>query len=477
MAQPANGGPLGTAADDRQGPLLPLHAAASRFSPQTPEPQGARGPPLAANPFSAGYEILGVLGALQEASEAQPAAATAAAAPAATADFPVGSPSCIAPCSTGPCGGPLSSFEQWMRPVYGDTAQPCAARRWDGASDGAPPGPPSHLEGSVSTAEGPCSPSCGASAERSGGPLPLSEAHSCWPSSAAASSSHLPQQNDESPGPDLPVGAPEGSVGTSPPLCTEGGPGAPPLARQASCADSLQRSCIGQEKELVHASSAASVCPVSMPVGVCSGASGAPSEGPLPVCVGGGSAAAAELKSPQEGPRRPCLVLLDLDNTLIPTGWMLACWRRMQLYFGLQQAVACIRKGLEQAALVQALEALFDDLGRLRRRRHTQIVIVTNAGLRTVQEFYLRLCLPELKELCEREKVYIHSTEHFAPRVGPIPPMTEEEAFCEFYTALKVLHISTLIPTDCKTNSPAAAAHADAAAAADGGKPLLLLGC
>ncbi|KAL8452446.1 hypothetical protein Emag_002351 [Eimeria magna] len=137
------------------------------------------------------------------------------------------------------------------------------------------------------------------------------------------------------------------------------------------------------------------------------------------------------------GPRRPCLVLLDLDNTLIPTGWIMACWRKMQVYFGLQQAVACIRKGLEQAELVEALRALFDDLRALRERRHTQIVIVTNAGLRTVQEFYLKMCLPELKELCEREKVYIHSTEHFARRVGPIPPMTEEEAFCEFYTALK----------------------------------------
>lgn len=142
--------------------------------------------------------------------------------------------------------------------------------------------------------------------------------------------------------------------------------------------------------------------------------------------------------APHGGLRRPCLVLLDLDNTLIPTGWIMACWRKMQVYFGLQQAVACIRKGLEQAELVRALRALFDDLRLLREKRHTQIVIVTNAGLRTVQEFYLKMCLPELKELCEREKVYIHSTEHFARRVGPIPPMTEEEAFCEFYTALKV---------------------------------------
>lgn len=145
----------------------------------------------------------------------------------------------------------------------------------------------------------------------------------------------------------------------------------------------------------------------------------------------------SETRDFTEGPRRPCLVLLDLDNTLIPTGWIMACWRKMQVYFGLQQAVACIRKGLEQAELVGALRALFDDLRILRERRHTQIVIVTNAGLRTVQEFYLKMCLPELKELCEREKVYIHSTEHFARRVGPIPPMTEEEAFCEFYTALK----------------------------------------
>lgn len=150
-------------------------------------------------------------------------------------------------------------------------------------------------------------------------------------------------------------------------------------------------------------------------------------------------ATGAFFRDPVGGPRRPCLVLLDLDNTLIPTGWIMACWRKMQLYFGLQQAVAFIRRGLEEAELVGALRSLFDDLRELRERRHTQIVIVTNAGLRTVQDFYLKMCFPELRELCERERVYIHSTEHFASRVGPIPPMTEEEAFCEFYTALKVL--------------------------------------
>ncbi|KAL8437817.1 hypothetical protein ACSSS7_000698 [Eimeria intestinalis] len=195
----------------------------------------------------------------------------------------------------------------------------------------------------------------------------------------------------------------------------EGPPGRSDHERESSCSSPR-----GGEGERLGADATESACSPGGAKQVGPPAVGAPNEGP-----------------PAGGPRRPCLVLLDLDNTLIPTGWIMACWRKMQVYFGLQQAVACIRKGLEQAELVDALRSLFDDLRALRERRHTQIVIVTNAGLRTVQEFYLKMCLPELKELCEREKVYIHSTEHFARRVGPIPPMTEEEAFCEFYTALK----------------------------------------
>ncbi|CDI86621.1 hypothetical protein, conserved [Eimeria praecox] len=430
--QPAKGGPLGTA-EDRQGPLLPPHAphaphaGASCFgTSSTPERQAAPGPPLSSNPFPAGYdELLGVFKALEEASVAEAAAAPAAAAP----DFPVGSPHCKAPCTSGAHEGSLSSFEQWMRPIYGQLSQSSVTRRCDGA----PPGAPFRSEGPQGTSEGPSSPPPCSPADRSpGGHLPVSEARSCWPPSGAVSSPCLHPPHSEGLSNPLSLTASEEGL-EGPPVDTLGGPGAP-------------------DKD----SSGAPPAPVgppsgppgvrSAPAGVGSGSPqylGAPLGAPQ---EGAGLGRATEIRGKGEGPRRPCLVLLDLDNTLIPTGWIMACWRKVQLYFGLQQAVACIRKGLEEAALVAALEALFDDLRKLRQQRHTQIVIVTNAGLRTVQEFYLRLCLPELKELCDREKVYIHSTEHFADRVGPIPPMAEEEAFCEFYTALKVHRVGPIPP-------------------------------
>eukprot|EP00920_Eleutheroschizon_duboscqi_P030733 GHVT01074248.1.p1 GENE.GHVT01074248.1~~GHVT01074248.1.p1 ORF type:complete len:783 (+),score=127.90 GHVT01074248.1:319-2349(+) len=71
------------------------------------------------------------------------------------------------------------------------------------------------------------------------------------------------------------------------------------------------------------------------------------------------------------------------------------------------------------------------------KKLHHQVVIVTNAGLKTVENFYLRFCIPELRVVCEREKIEIRSTEHLGGRLGPVPSPLAEEAFREFYTAMK----------------------------------------
>lgn len=97
-----------------------------------------------------------------------------------------------------------------------------------------------------------------------------------------------------------------------------------------------------------------------------------------------------------------------------------------------------IRKGLHASGLFQILAEIFRGLRETFPSRLSQVVIVTNAGTRTVENFYLQFCLPELAELCAKEQVYIHSTEHVVKRLGSIPPITDEEAYREFYTTSKV---------------------------------------
>ncbi|KAL8271022.1 hypothetical protein Esti_005063 [Eimeria stiedai] len=312
----------------------------------------------------------------------------------------------------GPPQGPPSPFSicidnapvctEWISPVYERLLPRSTDRGWMGPRCSFE-GPLQRIEGAEPPEVPPPSGNPGITLAEKGAP-DASSAPTAWASSTEIPSSSTVSEAGVAPPSEL----------SSSSCGEEGAPGHLAGERESCCSPQ------GEEREGLGVEAFESACTSGGEKQEGIPSNGAPTEGP-----------------PTGGPRRPCLVLLDLDNTLIPTGWIMACWRKMQLYFGLQQAVACIRKGLEQAELVEALRDLFDDLRALRERRHTQIVIVTNAGLRTVQEFYLKMCLPELKELCEREKVYIHSTEHFARRVGPIPPMTEEEAFCEFYTALK----------------------------------------
>ncbi|KFH04083.1 hypothetical protein TGVAND_318390 [Toxoplasma gondii VAND] len=135
---------------------------------------------------------------------------------------------------------------------------------------------------------------------------------------------------------------------------------------------------------------------------------------------------------------RPRLILLDLDNTLIPTSWIMAQWRSKHCTLGPLETVAAIRAALCEAKFFEVLDRFFASLRDERSSGQvSQVVIVTNAGTRTVENFYLQFCLPELGELCAREQVYIHSTEHVVKRLGPVPSITDEEAYREFYTTTK----------------------------------------
>ncbi|PFH36302.1 hypothetical protein BESB_044940 [Besnoitia besnoiti] len=259
------------------------------------------------------------------------------------------------------------------------------------------------------------------------------------------------------------AGAQEGVVGAGPGAC---GRRSPPEAPVSSPSPLLQEdACASWGKAGTGRGDEATACDVSLSKSMSSSfvpeqaESGSgfraaqPPEGNVcwsPLEVGVQDAADAdgsEASSPPSSPvfalsapaGRPRLILLDLDNTLIPTSWIMAQWCAKHCTLGPLETVAAIRETLYEAKFFQVLEDFFASLSSARHQEvaFSQVVIVTNAGTRTVENFYLQFCLPELGELCARERVYIHSTEHVVKRLGPIPPITDEEAYREFYTTTK----------------------------------------
>lgn len=131
------------------------------------------------------------------------------------------------------------------------------------------------------------------------------------------------------------------------------------------------------------------------------------------------------------------IAFFDLDNTLIPTSWIMQKWRVDEHRLPHSRIVTAINDALVEAGLFHAIDRLLTET----RRRVDKIIIVTNAGSRTVQNFYLVHTLPQLKELLIRHDVQLTSTEEWVLSLGPPPSPDHEDAFREFYTNVKVLHI------------------------------------
>lgn len=131
----------------------------------------------------------------------------------------------------------------------------------------------------------------------------------------------------------------------------------------------------------------------------------------------------------------PRLVFLDLDNTLIPTAWMMEQWRLSGP--DTARTVRAINRHLVAAGLFDVLDRLFDALVNTSPQRQ-RVVIVTNAVGRTVRGFYLTYCLPQLKQLVEKYRIPIRSTECWLPSCGPIPLPHQDEALRELYTTIKL---------------------------------------
>lgn len=158
------------------------------------------------------------------------------------------------------------------------------------------------------------------------------------------------------------------------------------------------------------------------------------------------------------------IIMLDLDNTLIPTNWIMQTWRSIQNNMGnegdcidygenesnLYELTEQIRNELVQVGLFEILEKFFSDLWNAGKAY--KIVIITNAGLRTVELFYLKYCLPKLGDLLNKYNIEIKSTEEYIRKKGPPPSPFREEEYREFYTNAK-LHEFQRVLLDCWGNS------------------------
>ncbi|EZG66635.1 hypothetical protein GNI_078290 [Gregarina niphandrodes] len=134
-----------------------------------------------------------------------------------------------------------------------------------------------------------------------------------------------------------------------------------------------------------------------------------------------------------DAPSRRKIVFFDLDNTLIPTSWIMQHWRNDEKDKPHQQIVREINEKLTRAGLFDALDMMLHRVSKTVDR----IYIVTNAGSKTVENFYLTHTLPQLRDLLRRHSVSLASTEEWVVRSGPPPHPDEDEAFREFYTGVK----------------------------------------
>ncbi|KAH8584452.1 uncharacterized protein ELE39_002546 [Cryptosporidium sp. chipmunk genotype I] len=158
------------------------------------------------------------------------------------------------------------------------------------------------------------------------------------------------------------------------------------------------------------------------------------------------------------------IIMLDLDNTLIPTNWIMQTWRNIQCEMGnegdsidygenekhLYELTEQIRNELVQVGLFDLLDRFFSELWSTGMAY--KIVIITNAGLRTVELFYLKYCLPKLGDLLNKYNIEIKSTEEYIRKKGPPPSPFREEEYREFYTNAK-LHEFQKVLLDCWGNN------------------------
>lgn len=134
-------------------------------------------------------------------------------------------------------------------------------------------------------------------------------------------------------------------------------------------------------------------------------------------------------------PSAPRLIFLDLDNTLIPTAWMMEQWKLSGCDTG--RKIRSINRHLVNAGFFEVLDEFFHALVQT-APQYQRVVIVTNALASTVHGFYLTDCLPQLRRLLEKYQIPIRSTDCWLPLCGPVPLPHQTGALRELYTTIKV---------------------------------------
>ena len=140
-------------------------------------------------------------------------------------------------------------------------------------------------------------------------------------------------------------------------------------------------------------------------------------------------------------PYRAQALLLDLDNTLIPTSWIMSQWQAARAKNKL--VVERIRSAVEESGIFIIIDDL---LMKLKTSLHIDFIkIVTNAGMKTVEDFYLGYCVPELGNILEKHNIEIESTQKWAGSLGPAPPESDDDGFRDYYINIKFREFESTI--------------------------------
>eukprot|EP00917_Polyrhabdina_sp_WS-2016_P016410 GHVP01035484.1.p1 GENE.GHVP01035484.1~~GHVP01035484.1.p1 ORF type:complete len:371 (+),score=59.61 GHVP01035484.1:131-1114(+) len=131
------------------------------------------------------------------------------------------------------------------------------------------------------------------------------------------------------------------------------------------------------------------------------------------------------------------IAFFDLDNTLIPTNWIMEKWRKNcnERTDGpeYRKITNQISRELQHSGVFHAIEMLFERISR----DVDYISIVTNAGSFTLGGFYLQHCMPQLQSTLKKHSIPITSTDVWTSTLGSPPDNGNVDGFRRYYTEMK----------------------------------------
>jgi len=137
--------------------------------------------------------------------------------------------------------------------------------------------------------------------------------------------------------------------------------------------------------------------------------------------------------NPPDSQYKKCMIL-DLDDTLIPTTWLMTQYRNLMKMSSSKDVIEEIRLMLIKSDLYENLNLLMSKIISLNVEK---IYVVTNAAQKTVEQFYFSLIMPELKEIFVKFDIEVISTSYWTNQMGLPPPQEREKEYRDYFTIAK----------------------------------------